>query len=88
MQILKAQHGHCFRNLTGVVGSGVALLADKVHPLPNVVAYDGTELLPSHKALQIVLIGHFQLLIHGVHPLHGKLHGSPAVEDTCRWINM
>ena len=88
VQIFQAEHGHCFRDLSGIMGSGVALLADKVHPLPKVVTNDCTEFLPGHQALEIVLIGHFQLLVHGVHPLHGKLHGPPAVENTGSGINM
>ena len=88
VQIFQAEHGHCFRDLSGIMGSGVALLADKVHPLPKVVTNNLAEFLPGHEALEIVLIGHFQFLVHGVHPLHGKLHGPPAVDNTGRRIYM
>ena len=88
VQIFQAEHGHCFRDLSGIMGSGVALFTDKVHPLPKVASHDLAEFLPGHQALEIVLIGHFQLLVHGVHPLHGKLHSPPTVEDTGGGINM
>ena len=88
MEVLQTQQCHGFGVIGSIVGGVVALLANKVHPLPEVGADDGTEFLPVHEALEVVLERHVQLLVHGVHPLHSKLHGTAAVEDTSRRIKM
>ena len=88
VQIFQAHHCGGFGDLPVVVGGGVALFADQIHAPPDVGADDGAELLPVHEALEVVLIGHVQLGVHRVHPLHRKLHSPPAVQNTRRRVDV
>ncbi len=73
--------------LTGM-GGVVAHTTDQIHPPPDVRAHNVAKILGIHETDQRVLIGHDQRLIHGVHPLHSKLHRPAAVQHTGSGVDM
>ena len=80
IQVFQTQRRLLFGDFLAGVGGIVAHAADQVHPPPDVCAHDVPEVLGIHQTDQRVLIRHDQRLVHGVHPLHGKLHRPAAVQ--------
>ena len=54
---------------------------DKIKTPPKTVIHQIFEFFRMQECNQIVLIGHDESLIHGIHPLDGKFHGTPAVDN-------
>ena len=70
------------------MGCPVAYSPYKIQSLPQIVIHQIVKILCTHKAHQLVLVRHLQRLIHRIHPLDGKLHGSAAIDDTGFLINL
>ena len=88
VEVFQTQHSLLAGDFPAGMGGVVAHAADEVHALPEVAAHDIPEGLGAHEADQIVLPGHDQIAVHGIHPFDGKLHGAAAVEDGGRGVNM
>ena len=82
IEIFQTQRRLLFGDFLAGVGGVVAHATDQIHPPPDVRAHDVPEVLGIHEAHQRVLIRHDQRLVHGIHPLHGKLHRPAAVQHT------
>ena len=81
IEVFQTQRRLLLGDLFAGVGGVVARAADKVHPPPDIRAYNVPEVLGIHQAHKGILIGHDQTLIDGVHPFHGELHRPAAVQD-------
>lgn len=79
-QVLQAQHGLLTGDLLAGVGGGVADAADEVQAEQQLFIHDAAELLGAQEADQLIIPGHDQRAVHGVHPLDGDLHGPAAVQ--------
>ena len=88
IEIFQTQRRLLFGDFLAGVGGVVAHTADQVHPPPNVRANDVPEVFGIHEAHQRVLIRHDQRLVHGIHPLHGKLHRPAAVQHAGGGVDM
>ena len=88
IQVLQTQRRLLLGDFLAVVGGIVSHAADQIHPPPDVRAHDDPEVFGIHEAHQRVLIRHDQRLVHGIHPLHGKLHRPAAVQHTGGRVNM
>ena len=102
MPKIKIEGGHKLSGTIDISGSKnsvvalipAAILCDEiveisnVHPPPDVCAHNVPEVFGIHEAHQRVLIRHNQRLVHGIHPLHGKLHRPAAVQDAGRRVDM
>ena len=60
----------------------VAKLADEFHTAPDIVPDDVAEFLIIHETDKIILIGHNEIAVNGIHPLDGKLHRPSAIQHT------
>ena len=88
IEVFQTQRRLLLGNLFTAVCGVIAHAADQIHPPPDVRANDIPEVLGVHQADQCILIGHDQRLVHGVHPLHRKLHRPAAVQDAGRRVDM
>ena len=79
-EIVKAEFCALGRNLFAAVCSVVADFSYKVHAAADILADNVAEILRVHKADEVVLIGNDERVVHGIHPLYGKLHRPAAVE--------
>ena len=86
IEVFQTQQGLLPAELFGSVAGVVAGKAYVAQPLPDVPAYDVPEVLAVQEVHQLVLVGHFQVLVHGVHPFDGQLHGTAAAEYTDRRV--
>ena len=88
IEVFQTQRRLLLGDFLAVVGGIVSHAADQIHPPPDVRAYNVPEVLGIHETHQRILIRHNQRLVHGIHPLHGKLHRPAAVQHTGRRIDM
>ena len=88
IEVFQTQRRLLFGDFLAGVGGVVAHAADQIHPPPDVRAHDVPEVLGIHEAHQRILIRHNQRLVHGIHPLHGKLHRPAAVQHTGGGVDM
>ena len=88
IEVFQTQRRLLLGDFLAVVGGIVSHAADQIHPPPDVCAHNVPEVLGIHEAHQRVLIRHNQRLVHGIHPLHGKLHRPAAVQDAGRRVDM
>ena len=88
IEVFQTQRRLLLGDFLAGVGGIVSHAADQIHPPPEVSANDIPEVFGIHEAHQRVLIRHDQRLVHGIHPLHGKLHRPAAVQHTGGGIDM
>ena len=88
IEVFQTQRRLLLGDFLAVVGGIVSHAADQIHPPPDVCAHNVSEVLGIHQTDQRVLIRHDQRLVHGIHPLHGKLHRPAAVQDAGRRVDM
>ena len=88
IEVLQTQRRLLLGNLFTAVCGVIARAADQIHTPPDVRAHDVPKVFGIHETHQRVLIRHDQRLVHGIHPLHGKLHRPAAVQHTGRRIDM
>ena len=88
IQVFQTQHRLLLGDFLAGMGGIIAHAADQIHPPPDVRAHNVPEVLGIHEAHQRVLIRHDQSLVHGIHPLHGKLHRPAAVQNAGGGVDM
>ena len=88
IEVFQTQRRLLLGNLFTAVCGVIAHATDQIHPPPDVRAHDVPEVLGVHQADQCILIRHDQRLVHGVHPLHGKLHRPAAVQHAGGGVDM
>ena len=88
IEVLQTQRRLLLGDFLAGVGGVVSHAADQIHPPPDVCAHDVPEVFGIHETHQRILIGHNQRLVHGIHPLHGKLHRPAAVQDAGGGVDM
>ena len=80
-EVFKAKHSFLSAKFFVAMCHIITAFANIIHPFPNIRTNYLPIFLCIHQALQIVLIGHFQFFINGIHPFYGKFHGSSAIDN-------
>ena len=88
IKILQAQRGLLFRDSSPCMRGSVAGLADIVYAAKKVVIHDVPEFVRVHQADEVILIGHHQRGVNGIHPFDGSLHRPAAVQHAGRWVDL
>ena len=79
-QVFKAKLCLLDGHFPSTVRCRVAKLTDEIHAVPNVSADNTAEFLGVHQADKGILIGHNEISVNGIHPLHRKLHRPAAIQ--------
>ena len=69
------------------MGCAVSHFPDEIHPKPEVSVHDVTEFFRIHEVDQLIIPGHDERAVHGVHPFDSEFHCSPTIEDGGRHID-